>query len=220
MRKPDDYDQVSKFSDGVLPPGGYICKIIKVQETASKNGNPMIKVALDIADGEYEGFYSDRFYGNTSPERKWPCIFHQLIYDARNGGTHRGFKTFCEGVAESNHIAVPWGDQFAETLKGKLIGVLFRREEFVGQMDGRKLWMTKPTSWKTVQEIQEGKFRMPQDKPLNTTGNQVAPAATAYAQNNPANQGYDPYRPKGPQQMSMNQMPAGFEAIDDDDVPF
>ena len=36
----------------------------------------------------------------------------------------------------------------------------------------------------------------------------------------PANQGYDPYQPKGPQQMSMNQMPAGFEAISDDDVPF
>lgn len=36
----------------------------------------------------------------------------------------------------------------------------------------------------------------------------------------PTNQGYDPYQPKGPQQMSMNQMPAGFEAISDDDVPF
>lgn len=42
----------------------------------------------------------------------------------------------------------------------------------------------------------------------------------------PSNQGYDPYQPKGPQQMHMsqmnqeNQMPVGFEAIDDDDVPF
>mgnify|MGYP000098018439 CR=1 FL=1 len=40
------------------------------------------------------------------------------------------------------------------------------------------------------------------------------------------NQGYDPYQPKGTQQMHMNQMnqenqmPAGFEAINDDDVPF
>ena len=36
----------------------------------------------------------------------------------------------------------------------------------------------------------------------------------------PANQGYDPYQPKGPQQMSMNQMPEGFESISDDDIPF
>ena len=127
MRKPDDYDQVSKFSDGVLPPGGYICKIMKVQETVSKNGNPMIQVALDIAEGEYEGFYSDKFYGNICPERKWPWCLLEVIYDTQIGGTHRGFKTFCEDVAESNHIAVPWGDQFAQTLKGKLIGVLFRR---------------------------------------------------------------------------------------------
>lgn len=92
-------------------PGGYVCHVKKIEETTSKSGNAMLKIALDIYEGQYAGFYQDKFDSNTRLGKKWPCIFYQLIYD-KDGNTNRSFKSFCEKMKESNRIEIPWGDHF------------------------------------------------------------------------------------------------------------
>ena len=85
------------------------------------------------------------------------------IYFLEN--TNRSFKSFCEKMKESNRIEIPWGDHFCSGLKGKLIGVTFGREQFEGN-DDMLHWTTKPKYWKTVSEIREGKYTVPEDRPL------------------------------------------------------
>ena len=164
MNKPNDYDSAPMLVEGDLPPGGYVCQVKKIEETASKNGNAMLKIALDIYEGQYAGFYQDKFDSNTRLGKKWPSVFNQLIYD-KDGNTNRSFKSFCEKMKESNGIEIPWGDHFCSALKGKLIGVTFGREQFEGN-DGMLHWTTKPKYWKTVSEIREGKYTVPEDRPL------------------------------------------------------
>lgn len=169
MNKPNDYDKVQKLTDGGLPAGGYICRIVRVTETVSKNsGREMLKVALDIDEGEYAGYYADRYDRDSRMERKWPCIFYQLTQN-KDGDTSRGLKTFCEDVKESNGMdELPWGAGFCEGLRGKLIGVVFGREQYQRQ-DGQLGMSTKPRSWKTVDEIRNCKYRVPEDKLLDTS---------------------------------------------------
>ena len=167
MNKPNDYDQVQKLTGGGLPAGGYVCRIVRVDETRSKNGREMLKVALDIDEGEYAGYYRDRFDSSLSFTPKWGCIFYQLTQD-KDGNTSRGLKTFCENVKESNGMNdLPWGEGFCDGLRGKLIGVVFGREQYQRQ-DGQLAMSTKPRSWKTVEEIQSCKYRVPEDKLLVT----------------------------------------------------
>ena len=55
-RKPSDYDSVRVGDYKVLPAGGYICRILKAEETTSSTGKPMLKIAFDIADGDFTGW--------------------------------------------------------------------------------------------------------------------------------------------------------------------
>ena len=62
----------------------------------------------------------------------------------------------------------PWGAGFCEGLRGKLTGVVFGREQYQRQ-DGQLGMSTKPRSWKTVDEIRNCKYRVPEDKLLDTS---------------------------------------------------
>lgn len=167
MIKPNDYDNVKAYGEyNRLPNGGYVCRIIRVDETKSKNSKDMIKIGLDIAEGLYAGFYAADFNNNPKTDKKWGCVVNQLVYD-NEGHTNRGLKTFHEAVEKSNPgFAVQWGDNYAAAFRGKLVGGLFRREEYQ-KMDGNYGWITRCYSFRTIDAIKNGKFDMPEDKPLN-----------------------------------------------------
>lgn len=169
MEKPNDYEKIEVLSNmKSLPAGGYVCKIIKLEETKSKTGKDMIKIALDIAEGEQFEYFSKRFRADTRSDKKWSCILYQLTKD-NEGNTSRGFKTFVENVKESNEgFEVQWGNAFASCFSGKLIGIIFRREEYVGR-DKKAHWITKPYQVRTVQAIRNGEFEVPDDVPIDVS---------------------------------------------------
>jgi hypothetical protein len=49
-------------------------------------------------------------------------------------------------------------------LKGKMVGVLFRNFEW--EMNDNTGWSTECCTFTTVDDIRQGKFKMPKDKPL------------------------------------------------------
>ena len=51
-----------------------------------------------------------------------------------------------------------------KTLKGKKIGLLYRNKEW--EFGGKSGWTTEAISADSVDNIREGKFRIPKDKPL------------------------------------------------------
>ena len=205
MQKPTDFDNVQAFGDYVaLPAGGYVCRIMSVEETAARaSGAPMIKISLDIAEGQYKDYFANQYRANTRTDKKWSysAVVNQLVYDAYgNNSTNRGFKTFITSVCESNPgFNVAWGEGFSACFKNRLVGVLFGREEYVGT-DGKNHWSTKALNFRSVKTIHDGTFETPADKPLtatqggygNTQGNYTTyNSAPAQAASQPTQQAYN-----------------------------
>lgn len=169
MEKPKDFDTAKATGEfKTLEAGGYVCEIIGVEETLSKTGKKMIKVALDIAEGDEKGHFMEAYKSDTRDFKKWPNsgVAYQLTEDA-DGNTHGRFKQFTNSVVASNSgFEIEWGKNFGACFKGKLVGVLFGREQYEGQQDGKLKWTTKPQFFKTVEEIRKGDFKVPEDKPL------------------------------------------------------
>lgn len=170
FKKPKDYDDVKVGEPKILPAGGYICKILKAEETESKTGKPMLKVAFDISEGEFKGYFADLFKGwkdsSDDPATvKWPFTGTKwvLLYN-NEGKTNRDFKSFCTALEDSGTEVWRNGALDANGLKGALIGIIFRREE--SEYMNERRWRTVPWGFRSVKTIEEGTFTVPEDKPL------------------------------------------------------
>ena len=169
-KKPKDYDDVRIGESRILPAGGYVCKILKAEETESKAGRPMIKVAFDITDGEFAGYFREKFdrwkTGSDDPMSvKWPFAGTKwiLLYD-NEGATNKEFKGFCTALEESGTEV--WKNDTFDTarLKDAKVGVIFRREEH--EYQNARSWRTVPCGFRSLKTIKEGTFNVPEDKPL------------------------------------------------------
>ena len=226
MNKPQDFDNVQEYGNFIpLPPGGYVCRILRVEETtAQSSGAPMLKIGLEIEEGEYKGYYRRSFDEDTRRDKKWPCIVNQLVYDTNGSNTtNRGFKTFVTAVQKSNPgFTVQWGPNFAACFKNKVVGGVFRREQYKAQ-DGKLRFSTKCAWFRSVDEIRKG-IDVPEDK-LIADNNQNKGYSSGYSPN--VDVPYDdPFAP--PQQNAAPQANAPLpdtladfeEVISDSNLPF
>lgn len=167
MEKPRDYDSTKAYGEFVaLPPGGYVCRIIKVEESRSRTNREMIKIYLDIAEGDFAGYYADLYDSDNRQDKRWGCIVYQLNLD-EEGKCNRGLKTFHEAVEASNQgfdMDKVWGDQYSEAFRGKLVGGVFRREQYENR-EGALKWSVKCCGFRSVDAVHEG-IDPPKDKYL------------------------------------------------------
>lgn len=169
MRKPQGYDEAQAITGDYqsLPPGGYICRIKRASEQVTRNGKQMLVLAVDIAEGDYAGYFQKIFGANTSKDKKWP-----------NGGTYRQltegksmefFKGMITCIEKSNpgYVGFDANDNLDESqLTGKLIGCVFGREQY--QKDNGDLaFATKIVQVRSVEAIKAG-VEPPADKLLDT----------------------------------------------------
>lgn len=183
MLKPLDYENVQANSSYTpLPAGGYVCRIMGVQEAATQKGAPSFHVSLDIAEGPEANRFTNEYRADTRADKKWGCIFRQTI-TTNDGGTNPFFKGLITAIEESNGMTVQWTDNqeaFAAQFKGKLVGVIFGREEYE-KNNGAKTWKTVAQLCMSVAKIRAGEFTVPADKPFTpapgayTTPNYTAP---------------------------------------------
>ena len=166
MVKPNNYDGTQEYGEfKPLELGGHICKIMSVEETKSGSGKDMLKIFLDIAEGEQANYYAEQYKADSRAEKKWGCIVYQLTED-KDGNTNRGLKTFVTSVEKSNKgFTVAWGDNFTACLKGKLVGGVFGREQYQNSK-GELKFATKCVSFRSVDTIRAG-VEVPADKLLN-----------------------------------------------------
>lgn len=152
-----------------LEPGGYVCKIqgAKLKEYQGKNGSfERLEVALDIEEGEFSGYYRQDFENQNTEDRRWKGIL-RLYLPAGNGSeidaySARVLKAFAEAVEDSNP-GYHW-DWEEKRLKDKLVGILFRNEEW--SVNGRTGWKTQPFRAIDVDSVRQKKYQTPKDKPL------------------------------------------------------
>jgi hypothetical protein len=173
MQKPNGYETAATYGNFTpLELGGHVCKVMSVEETKSSKGKDMLKISLDIAEGPQKGYYADQFRNSTFENKKWGCIVYQLVND-NDGNTNKGLKTFLTSVEESNlGFKTVWGDTFCQSLKGKLVGGIFGREQYENR-DGDLKWSTKCSQFRSVETIKKG-VEIPKDKLLTDGADELA----------------------------------------------
>lgn len=191
IKKGSDYDQTTGFGQSeykALPKGGYICRIIKAEETKSSTGKPMLHIAFDIVEGEYTGYFMTLFQtrkkNNSDPlkEIKYPFEGQKWImlndYEDPNK-TSRQFKGFCTAVEDSGtEIWNLNGELDLDRVKGAEVGVVYQNVE--QEYNGETSWRTQPWAFRSIESIATGDYFVPDDKPLPTTYNTgFAPTTSA-----------------------------------------
>ncbi len=176
MRKPRNYDDAEKYTEGKkLPAGGYVCKIINVKEETSKSGNEMLVLAFDIFEGDFKDYYRESYERNTSEDKKWRGNFYMMIPDEdaeKNNWKLRRFKTNISKFEDSNNgYHFDW--EHPEKLRGLLVGMIFGEEEYIGNDDSNR-FATKPTRLELVDTVRDGDFEIPAVKYLDSNPNAVS----------------------------------------------
>lgn len=164
MNKIQGYDEAQAYTgeSRALPAGKYICEIKGAKEVEAKNGKKQLVLQLDIAEGEYKDFYSDQF-SKTIKEKGTNAKWNNggLFRQGYEGKQLPFFKGMITCIEESNEgYEWNWDEK---TLKGKKIGVLFGREQYL--MNGQKKWATKARAVRSIKGLEMSEI--PQDKLLD-----------------------------------------------------
>ena len=135
MNKPANWDSVEAITGEYkkLPAGGYVCSIVRAECTKSKNGKEMLKLAIDIAEGEYKDFYLNQYLQEqerNKEQAKWRGSYYQLT----EGDSMGRFKGMLLNIEKSNSgYKWNWNEK---SLEGKLFGGVFREEEYINRNGG------------------------------------------------------------------------------------
>lgn len=221
IKKFKDYDSIQVFEGASIEPGGYELQIINTKVEKFDNCE-ILKVAFDIINNEkYAGFYSTQFKAAkaTNKDAKWKGIFDVFIPkddgSEKDGYTKTSFKRFITSVERSNEGYVwDWNEL---SLKGKMFGGVFGREEFETK-EGDFKFATKCRFPRSIESIRTGNFTIPEDKLLDKKKNEdpytasLASMGSAYQTPDQLAAGSDP--------MSYGDLSGFEEILSDGDVPF
>jgi hypothetical protein len=168
----EGYDQAASFDGSrfpTIPAGGYVCEIKFARADTTKphpdgsGGEPMLVLAIDIAEGPHKGFYERRYQSDRGqdPNSKWRGVYNQMLY--MNNAVSGYFKGLMTAIERSNP-GYHW-DWNEAGLKGKKVGFIFREEEYVNGR-GETRTITKPAFPRDVDTIRKG-VEVPEIKRLN-----------------------------------------------------
>lgn len=167
MKKFNSYDKVEAYKEvEKLPVGGYVCKILGTEEVEYDWGNVLV-VSFDIAEGDYKDYYKHNYAAQTQEDKKWKGTYRLNVPkddgSEKDEWTARRFKTDIQAVEDSNK-GFHWNWDETE-LKNKMVGIVFQNKEY--EYNGNRGFFTNPYSFRSVDDIRNGKFKIPADKLLD-----------------------------------------------------
>ena len=178
IRQYNGFEAKANAAREILPAGGYVAKIVSAKVESGQYGERLI-VAFDIDEGDFRGFFKQDYDSNPNEDKKWRGVLRLSIPMDDSSETDnwkkRSMNNFAGALEDSNE-GYTW-DWNENKLKGKLFGVLFRNKEW--EMNGRTGWTTEACSATSIENVRNGKYKMPKDKPL---ANRPAPAASAFTE--------------------------------------
>ena len=167
MKKLNSYDSAVPYTDTVtLPVNGYIIGILDVIEKHESWGD-ILEIKFDIAEGEYKNYYTNQYRDSQFENKKYRGIYRINIPkedgSEQDGWTLRRFKTDITAIEASNPgFHWDWNEQ---QLKGKTVGMVFQAREW--ELDGKSGFWTAPHSFKDIELIRSGKYKIPDPRLLN-----------------------------------------------------
>ena len=163
--------QVGSNSYRKLPAGGYVCRIHQVTVDSFKSGRQYINLAFDIAEGEYCGFFQQKFQEDASSQygQRWRGNF-KLFLPTINGDPAQferdvaRYKGNIELLTKTNGKAVPDIEQGydPEIFNGCTVGILFRN--VTKPINGTVTTFVEPAFLIDPQRIRTGDYEVPEDK--------------------------------------------------------
>jgi len=169
MNKPTGWDSAPAKNGGgrdYPPPGAYVFGIIKGESVLSRNNNEMIVLSLDIAEGEFKGFYR-QFSDDVEKDK---LLKHRRVTNTE--GSLPYFKGDIKAIEESNP-----GYKFnfdEKTLRGKVVGGMLREEEYEKQ-GGEIGNTTKIAFLCSVEKARSGTLKVPEKKCIDFTPSHEPP---------------------------------------------
>ena len=144
-----------------LKPGGYLIKILNVQDFPEKQ---YLKISFDISDGAEKGFFKKQFDSDTRAEKKWPNAGSFVrSYKETAAGMFKGFI----GAVERSNKNFTWNwDE--KSLVGKIVGIVAAEEQYQNQK-GQVRDRTYVASVRSVDVIKSGEFEVPEKKMLDAS---------------------------------------------------
>lgn len=170
MIKPQNYDNVETFKNfEKLEIGGHICVIKKIEQVTSRTGKPMLQIYLDTDRNDKQpNYYTESYKSDTRENKKWGCIYRILLDDSDINT--RNLKAFNEAVQGSNNnFEIDWNN-YEKQLTGKIVCGVFRNEEYENHQGELKM-AVKLYSFRTIDDLKNGKISEPKDKLLNIRSN-------------------------------------------------
>lgn len=192
MKRIENWENIKENSGfEKLSPGGYIVKILNVQDVPEKE---YLKISFDIDDGEKKGFFTKAYKEDTREDKKWPNA-GSFIRSYKSTAASM-FKGFTNAVENSNKGYT--FDFNEESLKGKKVGIVVAEEQYQNQK-GQVRVRTYVSAVRSVDTIKNGDFTVPELKKLDVTkttnqpvndfvnpfANDTTPASEPVVDNNP-----------------------------------
>ncbi len=163
IQKPTGYDSAPTYGNGEFEgiiPGGHICRIKNTRVEIAPDNTRRLVIAFDLAETDQQaGYYERAFKARKQQDplnARWPGTYRQGI----DGKSTPFFKGLIASIEKSNPGYI-W-DWEESTLKGKLFGGLFGREEYMGS-DDKTHWSCKCVAVRSVEGIEDA--QPPRDKP-------------------------------------------------------
>lgn len=167
------YDRTKRHASfETLPKGAYVIKITGAKQETWPSGDSCLRIAFDIAEGEYAGFYQKQYDANSNEDKKWPmdAVFSlDIPTESSEEYKWTNWNTFFSDLEDSNNGFRFDGD--LRKLKGKIVGGLFHNKQSVGKKDG-KVYDHIVMKWtRTVADIRSGRpIKLPNDVLKNGAG--------------------------------------------------
>lgn len=164
MERLDGWENANCYGDfKTLKAGAYKCIIKNVEELRSSNNKKFVKICLDIADGEFKDYFTDKYKNDTRTDKKWSGIWNLFEEGFEQGSINSKFKGFITSIERSNYGYI-W-DWHEQTLTNKVVGIVFRDEEFRAD-DGKTKISAKPFYAIPIEDLD--KVKIPEPKLLET----------------------------------------------------
>lgn len=164
MNKPSGYDSaIAKTGLFENPPAGaYVCKIsnVKIDKT-KETKKDMMCLALDIEEGSYKGNFKKMFdrMKEKNASAKYPCVYRRVLDQVEY------LKGDLLAIEESNTgFKYNWDEN---TLKGKLVGVIFGEKEI--NVNGKTV--LEPRFLCSSEKARSGNIKAPKKKPFAGNSN-------------------------------------------------
>lgn len=168
-----DRNNVYKEGSEQLPTDkAYVCEIKGAKEVdyTTDNGYRVhrVDIALDVCEGEYEGFYQKKFDDSQDEDKKWKGVVKLNIpkFDGteKDNWTVKSFNTQFVAIEDSNP-GYTWNNVL-DSLKGKKIGLVLRDKEW--EFNGNRGFYSEPYKLISVSNARAQKFRKPSIKYLSS----------------------------------------------------